>query len=47
MIKFFRFSPSSLALAYVALSVLVLASFAIPLRYGWRVNISTFRAYVL
>src|SRR6266545_7739232 len=46
MIKFFRFSPSSLALAYVALSVLVLALFAIPLWYGWRVNISTFRAYV-
>jgi len=46
MIKFFRFSPSRLALAYVALSVLVLALFAIPLWYGWRVNISTFRAYV-
>ncbi len=46
MIKFFRFSPSSLALAYVALSVLVLALFAIPLWYGWRANISTFRAYV-
>jgi len=47
MIRFFRFSPSRLALAYVALSVLVLALFAIPLWYGWRVNISTFRAYVL
>ena len=46
MIRFFRFSPSRLALAYVALSVLVLALFAIPLWYGWRVNISTFRAYV-
>jgi PAS domain S-box-containing protein len=46
MIRFFRFSPSRLALAYVALSVLVLALFATPLWYGWRVNISTFRAYV-
>src|SRR6266542_5980169 len=46
MIRFFRFSPSRLALAYVALSVLVLALFAVPLWYGWRVNISTFRAYV-
>src|SRR4029434_8975282 len=46
MIRFFRFSPSRLALAYVALSVLALALFAIPLWYGWRVNISTFRAYV-
>ena len=43
MIRFFRFSPSRLALAYVALSVLVLALFAIPLWYAWRVNISTFR----
>ena len=46
MIRFFRFSPSRLALAYVALSVLVLALFAIPLWYAWRANISTFRAYV-
>ena len=46
MISFFRFSPSRLALAYVALSVLVLALFAIPLWYAWRANISTFRAYV-
>src|SRR6266404_1291918 len=46
MIGFFRFSPSRLALAYVALSVLVLALFAIPLWYAWRTNISTFRAYV-
>jgi PAS domain S-box-containing protein len=35
-----------LALAYIALSVLVLALFAIPLWYAWRVNRSTFRAYV-
>ena len=47
MIRFFGFSPSRLALGYIALSVLALALFAIPLWYGWRVNISTFRAYVL
>ena len=46
MIRFFPFSPSRLALAYVALSVLALALFAIPLWYSWRVNLSTFRAYV-
>ena len=46
MISFFRFSPSRLALVYIALSVFVLALFAIPLWYAWRVNISTFRAYV-
>ena len=46
MIRFFRFSPSRLALVYIALSVFVLALFAIPLWYGWRANISTFRAYV-
>jgi PAS domain S-box-containing protein len=46
MIKSFRFSPSRLALGYIALSVCALALFAIPLWYAWRVNISTFRAYV-
>lgn len=46
MIKFFRFSPTRLALAYIALSVLALALFAIPLWYAWRVNLSTFREYV-
>ena len=46
MIRFFRFSPSRLALVYIALSVLAIALFAIPLWYAWRVNISTFRAYV-
>ena len=46
MIRFFRFSPSRLALVYIALSVLALALFAIPLWYAWRANISTFRAYV-
>jgi hypothetical protein len=46
MIGLFRFSTSRLALAYIALSVLVLALFAIPLWYAWSVNISTFRTYV-
>src|SRR5258705_13362725 len=46
MIRFFRLSPSRLALAYVVLSVLMLALFAIPLWYAWRANLSTFRAYV-
>jgi len=46
MISFFRFSPSRLALVYIALSVLTLALFAIPLWYAWRVNLSTFREYV-
>jgi PAS domain S-box-containing protein len=44
--KFFRFSPSRLALSYIALSMIALALFAVPLWYAWRVNISTFRAYV-
>jgi hypothetical protein len=47
MSRFFRFSASRLALVYIAVGVLALALFAIPLWYGWRVNISTFRAYVL
>ena len=47
MIRIFRFSPSRLAFAYVVLSVLVLALFAIPLWYAWNVNISTFKVYVL
>ena len=46
MIRFFRFSPSRLALVYIALSVLAIALFAIPLWYAWRVNLSTFREYV-
>ena len=46
MIRFFPFSPSRLALAYIALSVFVLALFAIPLWYAWRVNLSTFKEYV-
>src|SRR5258705_10992259 len=46
MIRFFRFSASRLALGYIAFSILALALFAIPLWYAWRVNISTFKAYV-
>jgi PAS domain S-box-containing protein len=46
MIRFFRFSPSRLALSYIGLSVLVLALFAVPLWYGWHANIATFKAYV-
>ena len=46
MSKLFRFSASRLALIYIALGVLALALFAIPLWYAWRANISTFRAYV-
>ena len=46
MIRSFRFSPSRLALVYIALSVLVLALFAIPLWSAWRVNLATFREYV-
>jgi len=45
MNRFFRFS-ARLALTYIALSVLVLALFAIRLWYSWRVNLSTLRAYV-
>ena len=46
MIRLFRFSPSNLALGYIALSVLALALFAIPLWYAWSVNVSTFRDYI-
>ena len=46
MTELFRFSPSRLALAYVALSALALALFAIPLWYAWSVNIAMFREYV-
>jgi hypothetical protein len=45
MIRFFRFSQ--LALGYIALSVPVLAILPIQPWYAWRMNISTFRAYVL
>ena len=47
MTRIFRFSPSRLAFAYIVLSVVVLALFAIPLWYAWNVNISTFKVYVL
>jgi PAS domain S-box-containing protein len=41
-----RFSPSRLALSYIALGALALALLAIPLWYGYRANLGTFRAYV-
>src|SRR5262245_27530366 len=40
------FSPSRLALSYIALGASVLALFAIPLWYAWQSNIATFRDYV-
>jgi PAS domain S-box-containing protein len=46
MNELFRFSPSRLALSYVALSALVLALFAIPLWYAWSVNLTMFKEYV-
>ncbi len=46
MIRLLRFSPSRLGLGYIALSVLALALFAVPLWSAWRVNLGTFRAYV-
>src|SRR5262249_2069428 len=46
MSRFFRFSPSRLALVYIGLGVLALALFAVPLWYAWRANIATFREYV-
>ena len=36
-------TPSRLALAYIALTVSVLALFAVPLSYAWNANIGTFR----
>jgi C4-dicarboxylate-specific signal transduction histidine kinase len=46
MSRFFRFSPSRLALVYMGLGVVALALFAVPLWYAWRANIATFREYV-
>ena len=46
MNRLLRFSPARLALAYFRLTVLVLALFAIPLWYAWRVNLSPLRTYV-
>ena len=46
MSRFFRFSPSRLALVYIGLGVLALALFAVPLWYAWRANLATFREYV-
>src|SRR2546423_12348717 len=41
-----HFSASRAALGYIVLSVLALGLFAIPLWYGFRANLGTFRAYV-
>jgi len=41
-----RLTPWRIALGYIAFSVLALALFAMPLWYGWRANIATFRSYV-
>jgi PAS domain S-box-containing protein len=46
MLRLLRFSPSRLALGYIALSVVALALLAAPLWYAWRTNIATFRAYI-
>jgi len=46
MIRLLRFSPSRLALGYIALSAVALALLAAPLWYAWRINIGTFKAYV-
>jgi PAS domain S-box-containing protein len=46
MIRFLRVSPLRLALVYIALGVLVLGLFAIPLWYVWRENYWTLRTYV-
>ena len=39
-------SPSSLAAGYIAVGVLALALFVIPLWYGWNINSATFRVYL-
>ena len=39
-------SPSSLAAGYIAVGVLALALFFIPLWYGWSINSATFRVYL-
>jgi len=41
-----RYSPSRVALGYILLGIVALALFAIPLWYGYRANLGTFRAYV-
>ncbi len=42
-----RFSAFNLALAYIALSIVVLAAFATPLWYTWRENFEERRAFLL
>jgi len=45
--RFMRFSAVTVALTYVALSLVVLAAFAMPLWYSWRETIEEERAHVL
>src|SRR5215510_13517842 len=42
----FRLTPSRLEIGYIALSVLAIAVFALPLWYAWKVNSETLRVYV-
>jgi PAS domain S-box-containing protein len=41
-----RFTSTRLALSYIALGALALALLAVPLWYGYRANVGTFRTYV-
>ena len=41
-----RFTPARFALSYIALGVVALALLAVPLWYGFRANLGTFRSYV-
>lgn len=47
MIKFLRFSSATVALGYVAVSLIVLAAFATPLWYAWRETVEEERAHIL
>src|SRR5215831_396622 len=42
----FRLTPSRLEIGYIALSLLAIAIFALPLWYAWKVNIETLKVYV-
>jgi signal transduction histidine kinase len=47
MLRPFRFSAFTVALSYVAVSLVVLASFAAPLWYAWRETVEEGRAEIL
>lgn len=47
MTNFLRFSARTVALSYVAVSLLVLTAFATPLWYSWRETIEEERAHIL